>query len=224
MRLNRLNNLSGYDARVAGPPWDDDPVSVSADTNLANLAVDIPSQSSLSSTPPTAQLVRDWHREMVQDVEIPDDAYRGGFRGDAHPALVDYEVTVGGLPTTRACDVDEEVRKLMSELRDRVSWLDGLDAQGDPSILAPDFVQAVLETAAWLHCEWVRIHPFVNGNGRTARMWVLWLCGRYSLPQLLSLRPRPEMGYNAAAQLGVTGEHGLFLQYLLVQYNTNSAN
>jgi hypothetical protein len=161
---------------------------------------------------------------MVQGIEIPDDAYRGGFRGDAHPALADYEVTVGGLPTTRASDVREEIRKLMSELRDRVSWLDELDTQGDPSTLAPDFVKAVLETAAWLHCEWVRIHPFVNGNGRTARMWVLWLCGRYGLPQLLALRPRPEMGYNAVAQLGVTGEYGLFLQYLLVRYNALSDN
>jgi hypothetical protein len=50
-------------------------------------------------------------------------------------------------------------------------------------------------------------------------MWVCWLCGRFGLPPLLALRPRPDMGYNAATQVGITGEHGLFLQYLLVRYN-----
>lgn len=27
-----------------------------------------------------------------------------------------------------------------------------------------------IELAAWTHAEFVRIHPFVDGNGRTARM------------------------------------------------------
>jgi hypothetical protein len=164
-------------------------------------------------------MARDWHRSWLQGVEVPDEAYRGGFRGDAHPALADYEVTIGGLPTTRAANVGEEVRKLVTELQNQVTWLDEVEALEDPSVLDPDFVVKVLKLGAWLHCEWVRIHPFVNGNGRTARMWVLWLCGRYGLPQLLALRPRPDMGYNSAAQLGTLGEHGLFLQYLLVQYN-----
>jgi hypothetical protein len=164
-------------------------------------------------------MVRDWHRSWLQGVEVPDEAYRGGFRGDSHPALADYEVTIGGLPTTRAASVGEEVRKLVKELQNQVTWLDEVEALEDPSVLDPSFVVKVLELAAWLHCEWVRIHPFVNGNGRTARMWVLWLCARYGLPQLLALRPRPDMGYNSAAQLGTLGEHGLFLQYLLVQYN-----
>jgi hypothetical protein len=164
-------------------------------------------------------MVRGWHREMLDGIAIPDEAYRGGFRGDAHPALHDYEVTVGGLPTTRARDVAGEVSKLISELQDRVSALDELETQGDPSILKPTFVKSVLDTAAWLHGEWIRIHPFVNGNGRTARMWILWLCGRYGLPQLLPLRPRPDMGYGSASLLSITGNHGLFLQYLLVRYN-----
>jgi hypothetical protein len=209
---------------MAGPAWDDDIASERADANLAKLARTIPSESSQSRIPPTSGLARQWHREMVEGIPIPDEAYRGGFRGDPHPALVDYEVEVSGLPTTRACEVGAEISKLMPEVQEQVSSLDELDAQGDPSVLAPDFVKAVLEPAAWLHCEWVRVHPFINGNGRTARMWVLWLCGRYGLPQLLALRPRPDLGYNAVTQLGITGECGLFVQYLLLRYNACSAN
>jgi fido (protein-threonine AMPylation protein) len=204
---------------MPGPAWDDDVASARATENLTKLALSIPTQSIQSRAMPTATMARDWHRSMLQGIEVPDEAYRGGFRGDAHPALADYEVTIGGLQTTRAANVGEEVRKLVIELQNQVTWLDEVDALEDPSVLDPDFVVKVLELAGWLHCEWVRIHPFVNGNGRTSRMWILWLCGRYGLPQLLALRPRPDMGYNSASQLGTLGEHGLFLQYLLVQYN-----
>lgn len=204
---------------MAGLPWDDDVASVRADENLSRLAVAIPSESSQTRRLPTDHLVRSWHREMVMGVEVPDDAYRGGFRGDPHPALFDYEVEVAGLPVTRSCNVGAEVDSALSELRDQVSANDILDDQEDPNVTSPGFIKKILETASWLHCEWVRIHPFVNGNGRTARMWVLWICGRYGLPQILPLRPRPGMAYNAITQAGIIGEHGPFLQYLLFRYN-----
>ena len=206
---------------MAGPAWDDEVAPAKVEENLADLTVSIVSAASVSREAPTADLVLGWHRDMLEGVAIPDDAYRGAFRGSAHPALVDYEVKVGSLPTTRAADVLAEVDRLISELQDRVLALDELDKQGDPNILTPAFVEAVLETAAWSHGEWVRIHPFVNCNGRTARMWVLWLCGRYGLPQLLRLRPRPDMGYSPASLLSMTGDHSLFRQYLLVRYNAS---
>jgi hypothetical protein len=204
---------------VAGPAWDDEVASTRAEENLANITVGIVSASSASGEAPTADMVLGWHRKMVDGILIPDDAYRGAFRGSAHPALLDYEATVGGLPTTRACEVAAEVDNLISELQDRVLALDELDSQGDPDMLTAAFVEAVLDTAAWLHGEWIRIHPFVNGNGRTARMWVLWLCSRYGLPQLLPLRPRPDMVYSPASYLSMTGDHSLFRQYLLFRYN-----
>jgi Fic/DOC family protein len=43
-------------------------------------------------------------------------------------------------------------------------------------------LRAVLLLAANLHGEWVRIHPFANGNGRIARLWVIWVAARYGLP------------------------------------------
>jgi Fic family protein len=188
------------------------------------MATSIPAESNRCRALPDENLARNWHREMVDGSEVPDEAYRGGFRGDAHPALVDFEVTIGKLSTTRASDVGAEISKLITELQERVAGLDKLDAQEEQSILGPDFVKEVLDTAAWLHCEWVRIHPFINGNGRTARMWILWLCGRYGLPQVLPLRPRPEEVYDKVTQLGVAGRYSLFLQYLLVQYNRVTAS
>jgi fido (protein-threonine AMPylation protein) len=205
---------------VAGPAWDDEVASAKIEENLASVAVGIVSASNTSRAVPNADMVLGWHREMLDGIALPDNAYRGAFRGSAHPALLDYEVTVGGLPTTSASDVAAEVNNLISKLQDRVLALDKLDAQEDPDVPTAAFVEAALETAAWLHGEWIRVHPFVNGNGRTARMWVLWLSGRYGFPQLLPLRPRPDMGYGPASLLSMTGDDNLLFQYLLFRYNT----
>jgi fido (protein-threonine AMPylation protein) len=193
--------------------------SAQAEANLRAIRASVITTSRTSRTVPSIEMVCDWHRQMLEGIAIPDDAYRGAFRGSAHPALVDYEVIVGEFTTTKASVVAAEVNVLILELQSRVTKLDNLDKEGDLDELTADFVEAVLSAAAWLHGEWVRIHPFVNGNGRTARMWVLWLCSRYGLPQLLPLRPRPDTTYGPATLMSMLGEHGLFYQYLLVLYN-----
>lgn len=73
-----------------------------------------------------------------------------------------------------------------------------------------------MELAALAHGEWVRIHPFANGNGRTARTWANWIAARYGLPMFVSVKPRPaSLLYEVAAgaSMGsppqVRGDHGL---------------
>jgi hypothetical protein len=69
-------------------------------------------------------------------------------------------------------------------------------------------LHAVLALCAALHGEWVRIHPFANGNGRTARVWANWAAMRYSLPPFVRLRPRPEgLAYAASAHASMRGDH-----------------
>ena len=65
---------------------------------------------------------------------------------------------------------------------------------------------AVLVLSAWVHAEWVRIHPFANGNGRTARIWANFIARRYGLPFFIRLRPRPGYGYGAAAEAAMRGD------------------
>jgi Fic family protein len=65
----------------------------------------------------------------------------------------------------------------------------------------------------------VRIHPFANGNGRTAREWANWAAMRYGLPPFVRLRPRPKgLAYAAAAHASMRGDHapaiGVFRQQL----------
>ena len=56
------------------------------------------------------------------------------------------------------------------------------------------------------HCEWVRIHPFANGNGRTARIWANSILMRYRLPTVVRLRPTPDAGYGSAAEAAMNGQ------------------
>ena len=73
----------------------------------------------------------------------------------------------------------------------------------EKSLLA---VAAVIDVAAWAHSEWVRIHPFPNGNGRTARAWVNWIFTRYGVPPVVPLRPRPGDGYANACARAMNGD------------------
>jgi hypothetical protein len=62
-----------------------------------------------------------------------------------------------------------------------------------------DQLDAVILLAARAHARWVEIHPFVNGNGRTARMWANWILVRYGVPAFVRLRPRPDLPEYGAA-------------------------
>ena len=69
-----------------------------------------------------------------------------------------------------------------------------------------DQLAAIVDLCAWVHAEWVRIHPFANGNGRTARLWANCLVMRYGLPPFIRLRPRPNSGYAAAGASAMQGD------------------
>jgi Fic/DOC family len=68
-----------------------------------------------------------------------------------------------------------------------------------PCAIDNDSLRAVAEAAAWAHCDWVRVHPFGNGNGRTSRLIGNAVLVRYGLLPVFRLRPRPEGDYECAA-------------------------
>lgn len=91
-------------------------------------------------------------------------------------------------------------------LQRAVLELDRASAPG--AELDADGLAATLELAAWAHAEWVRIHPFANGNGRTARLWANALLMRYGLPPVVRLRPRPDAPYGDACAKAMQGDRG----------------
>jgi fido (protein-threonine AMPylation protein) len=129
-----------------------------------------------------------WHREIMDGLDVPKPEYVGRFRGE--PGTDAVRVFVGaheGVPPDQVADAVAIFERKLNQVLGR---LDSLIPAG--TALDTDTLAAVLDVCGWAHAEWVRVHPFVNGNGRTARLWANYVAMRYGLPPFVRLRPRPE--------------------------------
>lgn len=158
---------------------------------------------------PTVAMAQQWHRDFFVGCDIPVPYYAGEIRDtdDAFPELIDYEVRVGPHHSVRARDVPKHLRRFEAQALAATNLLDDRITPGD----APEdqgILGSVVTFAAQVHGEWVRIHPFANGNGRTARVWANWSLMRYGLPAALTLKPRPAgSAYAQAGYASMTGDH-----------------
>jgi Fic family protein len=67
-----------------------------------------------------------------------------------------------------------------------------------------------IELVAWTHAEFVRIHPFIDGNGRTSRLLMNYqLLSQGFLPVSVAKEDRLEY-YNALEKYAVDGDLQLF--------------
>lgn len=210
----------------AGCDDDSDPVIRDrVDRNLRDRVVPLVVASATGRDALSHQLACRWHREMLAGVAVRPPAAAGSVR---HPSWCHGEVAIMGITGAPTRDVPAQVAAFDATFAARVQDLDARVAPGDaPADTAT--VEAVLLLAAELHGEWIRIHPFVNGNGRTARLWANWALIRYGLPPLLNPRPRPQLGqtatpggvmtrYDYASFQSMTGYHRVMYALLKGQY------
>jgi fido (protein-threonine AMPylation protein) len=192
--------------------WNDDPPGSEAQiqTNIRAVSEQISNLASRREQP-TVAIAQDWHRSVYEHVALPVSYYAGEVRDSdqRYPELIAYEVQVGHIFGVDSSHVPQELDRFEARARAAVVGLDAqIPSNGRPT--TPAELQAVLLLAAMLHGEWVRIHPFANGNGRTARLWAIWAALRYGLPPFIRLRPRPAgNSYAAAAFASMTGRHML---------------
>lgn len=187
------------------PHWDAD--SPELRRNLAEVLAALRRQAA-ERVAPTAGLARDWHRQTMDGLAVPDPGQVGVFRGE--PGLVGEDVGLydrfGRLLSsgTPAAEVAAELQAFESRLAGVLADLDGAYPPG--ARLGDDDIAAIVDVAAWAHAEWVRIHPFMNGNGRSARLWANFVLLRYGVPPAIRLRPRPDGGYGLAAARAMEGD------------------
>lgn len=130
---------------------------------------------------------------------MPVAGYLGHFRGDPTVAeLAGYEVGIGrlqsdGVPEkvgVYSKDLAVAIPTLLAQIHAAIARLDSvLEVGHRPG--TGEAVEAVVLVAARVHGEWVRLHPFANGNGRIARIWANSIALRYSFPAFVSVKPRP---------------------------------
>ena len=134
-------------------------------------------------------------------LEVPDTTHVGRFRGE--PGLENTRVWIDAKEGVAPAQVASELVSFEQRLQRVVAALDARYPVGTD--LDADGLAAVIDLSAWAHAEWVRIHPFCNGNGRTARIWANFIFMRYGLPPVVRLRPRPDGGYGSAGAEAMDG-------------------
>jgi hypothetical protein len=192
------------------PAWDDDsPADIQR--IVANVKALWPSiEMSAAARPvPDLALALGWHRAIYAGVAVPDPDYVGNVRDSdpTLPCLVDYEVIVGTTPGALARDVPTSLDGFIRAAQTATAALDGGTTPG-VAPTDPATVSSVVRLCALAHGEWIRIHPFANGNGRTARIWANWFAVRHGLPPFVRLKPRPDdVLFSGAAYLSMRGNH-----------------
>lgn len=178
--------------------WDDD--SPELRINLTKVIRGVRNDAQRRK-PLRVAVARRWQREIMRGLAAPDPSLIGKFRGEV--GLEDCNVLIGALPGVLAPDVLPELAEFDRKLQQAILELDQrMPIDRDLTI---DDLSAILTLCAWAHSEWIRVHPFANGNGRTARLWVNSIAMRYGLPPFLRLRPRPGGGYSRAAEAAMSG-------------------
>jgi len=154
-------------------------------------------------------MAQEWHRQIYQGVRLPVPYYAGEIRDSdtKFPELYGYEVGVGPQQGVDSRLVPQQLASFETAMERAIAVLDpAIPAGGSPSDAAQ--LRSVLTFCAYAHGEWVRIHPFANGNGRTARLWANWCALRYGMPPFVRLKPRPEGSlYATASALSMRGDH-----------------
>jgi Fic family protein len=147
-------------------------------------------------------MARRWHALVMEGLDVPDSRFVGAFRGEA--GLERVQVRIGSNYGVDSAKVAEELKHFESMLQTLVAQLDALLPVGqEPDA---DQLAAIIDLCAWAHAGWMRIHPFANGNGRTARVWANSLAIRYGLPPFIRLRPRPNARYGSASAKAMQGD------------------
>jgi len=172
--------------------WDKDSPRLRA--NLAKVLREI-RDSALRRDLPSIDSAREWQRSSMEGLDVPDPNYVGRYRGEK--GIENVRVWIGTYEGAVPGKVAGQLKEFENRLQRTLAALDKLYPSGAP--LDGDGLSAVIDLAAWAHAEWVRIHPFANGNGRTARMWANAIFMRYGLDPVVRIRPRPDGGYGAAS-------------------------
>jgi Fic/DOC family len=186
--------------------WDAD--STQMGKNTAKVSSQVVNDAQSGRVPISRELARQWHFTVMSEVVVPppfnqDDI--GRFRYE--PGAEDRELEIGDGFGRKIHDLPlpAEVGPLLDTFEARLNIdLAELDKRY-PGGTMPDArgISTIIEVAARAHNEWVRIHPFANGNGRTARSWANFVFARYTLRPPFRVRPRPEGGYEEAASEGM---------------------
>ena len=204
--------------------WDDqDPTPedvARGEENRLRVLRDLIAHGADTDKPLDTDRVAKWHKwlfEGLSHVAKDDECYLGAYRGSRHRKLKSLRVGVGGVRCVEPEDVPREVARFFDQLERKMAGLASEIARDEDK--SGEELRQIAEVAGWAHGEWVRIHPFANGSGRTARSIANWVLVRFGLLPVVGIRPRPEGPfpfYELAASASMGGDHRKIVEYIIV--------
>lgn len=154
--------------------------------------------------------LRHWHRELFAGT-APLDAYAGGVRGDTAEPCLRRNVTVDGWLATDWREIPAALDELDRGVASRLAAGDDARARGDAG-----WEVIAIGAVAWAMGEVLRIHPFMNGNGRVARLAMHALLHRYGLRAPgVEVTPAPARIWSELARRAVHGDARPLRNYLM---------
>lgn len=157
--------------------------------------------------------LKDWHRTIFQRI-VPKAYYAGNYRADdpARPCLRE-DVSIGGVSGAPFADVHNQMRIFSADM---VKQIGATDRYVRGLISPTDRAKQVVRLAAYLVGGFLKIHPFLNGNGRISRMLVNYVSRRYGYrPLFPTPQSRPIGDYGSAGAACMCGDLNPMYQYLL---------
>ena len=126
-------------------------------------------------------LICSWHKSLFDGVRDHAGRYRTTDYGEER-------LTFGSHRSVAREDVSVELNKHISVTNNLLAQLQELDEKITPL----QFVEECIKAALYLHAEFIKIHPFRDGNGRVGRLIITFILSKFDLPPLAIEIPRQE--------------------------------
>jgi Fic family protein len=126
-------------------------------------------------------LICEWHRRLFDGIR----EHAGRYR------TLDYgedRLVFGPNRSVARAEVRSELDQHILLANKLYLQLDDLN-KGN---ITSDFVGDTIKTALYLHAEFIKIHPFRDGNGRVGRLIITFVLCHYDIPPLVIEAPRQE--------------------------------
>jgi hypothetical protein len=179
------------------PSWEyshqpDSPTVLKEEIKAILLGLRNQSINTLTAAADTRQVhLRIFHR--LTPPECP--YYAGHYRGEDFRCLKYNEVTVGGDPRVGTVPhlvsiYMQDVQKIVTQ---SVASLDQGMARPNAQVPLTQKIVFAVAAVSRIFEFFLRIHPYVNGNGHAARFCIWAILGRYNLwPRKWPIHPRPD--------------------------------